>query len=530
MAENGKRAVIIGAGPAGLTAAAELLRRTGIKPVILEMSSDVGGIAKTVNYKGNRIDIGGHRFFSKSERVMSWWASVLPVQGRPSRDEISLGLDTAAKYSATSSGPDPENTDRVMLIRGRISRIFFLRKFFSYPVTLSLETLLNLGPARVMRIGFSYLRVRLFPIRPEKTLEDFFINRFGRELYSTFFEDYTEKVWGVPCSGIKPEWGAQRVKGLSITKTILHALRKLLPSSRSDASQKHTETSLIEQFWYPKLGPGQLWRSVADGVTSSGGELIFEARVTGVRHEGGRIKSVTAATPQGEREFEADFFLSTMPVCDLVAAMSPAAPANVREVAAGLSYRDFVTVGLLMKKLRLSNRTALRTVNNVIPDNWIYIQERDVKIGRLQIFNNWSPYLVKDPSNVWLGLEYFCNEGDALWSMPDGKFSEFAAGELEKIGIIDRSDVLDSCVLRVQKTYPAYFGTYDRLGEVRAYMDGFENLFLIGRNGQHRYNNMDHSMLTAMLAVDAIERGDSSKAAVWSVNTEEDYHEAKKGS
>lgn len=528
MTGEGKQAVIIGAGPAGLTAAFELLKRTGVKPVILEMSGETGGIAKTVNYKGNRIDIGGHRFFSKSERVMRWWSSVLPVQGKPSRDELALGLDTAAKYAGTASGPDPEATDKVMLVRGRISRIFFLRKFFNYPVTLSLDTLLNLGPVRVVRIGFSYIRVRLFPVRPEASLEDFFINRFGRELYSTFFEDYTEKVWGVPCAKIKPEWGAQRVKGLSITKTVLHALKKLLPFSSSDTSQKKTETSLIEQFWYPKLGPGQLWQAVADGITASGGELVYNARVIEIRHAEGKVKSVLAQTPQGVREFEADYFLSTMPVCDLVPALSPAAPQNVRDVAAGLSYRDFVTVGLLMKKLKLSNETAVKTVNGIVPDNWIYIQERDVRIGRLQVFNNWSPYLVKDQANVWLGLEYFCNEGDNLWSMPDARFTEFAAVELEKIGVIDRADVLDACVLRVQKTYPAYFGTYDRLGEVRDCVDKLENLFLLGRNGQHRYNNMDHSMLTAMLAVDAIERGSASKDAIWSVNTEEDYHEAKK--
>jgi protoporphyrinogen oxidase len=522
-----KTAVIIGAGPAGLTAAYELLTKTDIKPIVLEASDSLGGISRTVEYKGNRIDIGGHRFFSKSDRVMQWWQSFMPIQGKPSREELQLGVDTHEKYAKSVSGPDPEKVDLVMLLRQRLSRIFFLRRFFDYPVTLSVATVLGLGPLRMMRIFFSYLRARLAPIRPEKSLEDFFINRFGRELYLTFFKDYTEKVWGRACSEIKPEWGAQRVKGLSITKTLLHALKSMVKVRPRSLSQKDTETSLIEQFLYPKLGPGQLWEEVARQVRERGGEVLLEQRVVSIRHEGGKVLEVEAKGHGGSATYRGDFFISTMPVKDLVAGICPAAPTEVAAIASELPYRDFITVGLLLRQLRLKNRTAIKTWRDVVPDNWIYIQERDVKVGRLQIFNNWSPYLVKDSDNVWVGMEYFCQEGDALWSMSDEQMKEFAASELEHIDIINKADLLDGVVLRVPKTYPAYFGAYEHFDVVRNYVDGFDNLFLVGRNGMHRYNNSDHSMLTAMLAVESIAHGGGGKAEIWSVNTEQEYHEQK---
>ena len=536
-----KTAIIIGAGPAGLTAAYELLDKTEIVPLVFEMTDDIGGISKTVTYKGNRIDIGGHRFFSKSSRVMEWWQNIFPIQGAPALDDLLVGRRVHLAHECllrflrknelvTVPGPDPEQTDAVMLVRSRLSRIYFLRKFFNYPISLTLDTLTNLGPVRFLKIGLSFLKISFSPIREEKSLEDFFINRFGRELYLTFFKDYTEKVWGVACREIKPEWGAQRIKGLSVSKTILHALQKLLKTA-GNVNQKQVETSLIEQFLYPKLGPGQIWEEVAAKVEQHGGRIIRNARVVGIETSGDRIAAVQVMDKQTGKatRHAGDYFFSSMPVRDLIAAMESSVPPSVQKVAGVLQYRDFMTVGLLLKKLKIKNETARKTVNDLIPDNWIYIQEREVKLGRVQIFNNWSPYLVADPETVWIGLEYFCTEGDELWSMADVDFSAFAIDELARIGIIDPEDVLDSTVLRMPKAYPAYFGSYEKFDVVREYTDRFTNLFLVGRNGMHRYNNADHSMLTAMTAVENIIAGRIDKSNIWDVNAEEEYHEAKKG-
>ncbi|MBU0625173.1 NAD(P)/FAD-dependent oxidoreductase [Patescibacteria group bacterium] len=519
-----KKAIIIGAGPAGLTAAFELLKRTDIKPVIFEATGDIGGISKTVKHKGNRIDIGGHRFFSKSDRVMNWWREILPMQGQPSRDDLILGRKI--ELSEVVGAPNPEVDDAVMLVRNRLSRIYFLRSFFDYPISLKYSTFKNLGLWRIIKIGFSYVKARLLPIRTEKSLEDFFVNRFGRELYLTFFKDYTEKVWGVPCDQIKPDWGAQRVKGLSITKAVWHALSGIFKKNKS-LEQKQVETSLIEQFMYPKLGPGQLWEEVAKKVVAADGEINMNCRVTGLEWSGNRVTAVVVADAAGERVVEADYVFSTMPVSELIAGFKPAAPEAVQQIAAGLVYRDFITVGLLLKKMSIKNSTGIPSINDIVPDNWIYIQERDVKLGRLQIFNNWSPYLVHDPDTVWIGLEYFCQEGDELWNKSAEEFASFAAAELAHIGVIDQADVLDSTVIKMPKTYPAYFGTYDQFDEVRDFTDQIENLFLIGRNGMHRYNNADHSMLTAMVAVDNIAAGQADKTNIWNINVEEEYHEKK---
>lgn len=537
-----KTAIIIGAGPAGLTAAYELLDRTDVSPVVLEESDCVGGISRTVCVRGNRVDIGGHRFFSKSDRVMEWWLNILPLQGAPARDDIALGRSTelskrrsfrkiGGRETLGEAAPDPETADEVMLSRSRLSRIFFLRKFFDYPLKLNLPSLANLGLARTARIAASYVRSQLFPRKKERSLEDFFINRFGEELYRTFFKSYTEKVWGVSCTRIKPEWGAQRVKGLSVARAVLHAFRRILRPDRS-RGQKGTETSLIERFLYPKFGPGQMWDAVARAVTEAGGTIRTKMKVVGMDVEGGRVVSVRALNlaTGSEEKIAGDYFISTMPVRDLVAAMARQAPgivpAEAANVAAGLSYRDFMTVGLTLKKLSVENRSGIKTVGNIIPDNWIYVQERDVRIGRIQIFNNWSPYMAAG-GNVLLGLEYFCNEGDALWTMEDGRFADFAVSELEKIGFARKDDVLDSFVVRMKKAYPGYFGSYERFEKIREFTDGFHNLFLIGRNGMHRYNNQDHSMLTAMAAVDNIAAGSAAKDNIWSVNAEEDYLEKK---
>ncbi len=516
-----KTAVIIGAGPAGLTAALELLRQTDIHPIVLEESRSIGGIAQTMNHKGNRMDIGGHRFFSKDDRVMRWWLDVLPVQGSPSRDDLALGRVP----TLSPGGPNPEREDRVMLVRERVSRILYLRKFFDYPISMKPETFLNMGFARTMKAGFGYVGSRLHR-RPERTLEDFMINRFGRPLYGMFFEKYTGKVWGRHPRDISAAWGAQRIKGLSLTKAVLSALKKPF-QRKADIAQKEQETSLISRFLYPKHGPGQLWETVAEEIAALGGEVRRGCRVAELNADGGAIRSVVYEQGGQRHEISCDFVFSTMPVKDLVAGLrGEDVPADVAGIAASLPYRDFVTVGLLVKRLKLRNTTGIKTLNGIVPDTWVYIQEDDVKIGRLQIFNNWSPYMVADPDTVWLGLEYFCNEGDELWAMDDAAFVQMAAQELVRTGVIEEDSVLDGVRFRVKKAYPAYFGVYAQFDRVKDYLLGFENLHCIGRNGQHRYNNMDHSMLTAMAAVDAVQ-GKGDRKAVWDINTEEDYHETK---
>lgn len=534
-----KIAIIIGAGPAGLTAAYELLDKTDIRPIIFEASGEIGGISKTVNYKGNRIDIGGHRFFSKSDRIMKWWQNIMPLQGAPAKDDlildrkVPLSKKVILRYLGEEKAdiveaPDPQKKDKVMLVRNRLSRIFYMRKFFDYPISLSRDTIANLGPIRTIKIGFSYLKAKLFPISHERSLEDFFINRFGKELYETFFKDYTEKVWGVPCNKIKPEWGAQRIKGLSISKVIAHALKKPFVSKRME--QQNVETSLIERFLYPKFGPGQMWEEVARQIKDSGGEIYLNHRVVGISHEKGRVAAVVVEDARTglRKTIEGDFFFSTMPIKDLVNGMGKSVPGDIKNIANRLAYRDFITVGLLLNRLRMKNEFDIRTINGIIPDTWIYVQERDVKLGRLQIFNNWSPYMVADENKVWIGLEYFCNEGDDLWNLPDNKFLAFAKSELAKIGFANEEDVLDGVVLRVPKAYPAYFGSYDHIHSVRNYLDAFKNLFLIGRNGMHRYNNQDHSMLSAMIAVENIINGVKTKENIWNVNAEEEYLETNK--
>lgn len=521
--EQRKRAIIIGAGPAGLTAAFELLTRTDILPVILEKSDYIGGISRTINYKGNRIDIGGHRFFSKSDRVMKWWLNIMPMQ---QIEGASAQITYQRQTTTVPAHPvaiDPEVDNSVMLVRNRKSRIYFMRQFFDYPITLSGDTLMKLGFWKTMKIGFSYMKALLFPIKPETNLEEFFINRFGRELYLTFFKSYTEKVWGIECNAISAEWGAQRIKGLSILKAVTHILKKMLPKKK-DISQKDVETSLIEQFLYPKYGPGQMWEEVATLVLKLGGEIHMEWNVDQIKHNGSRILSVAAHSEKTKesKDFEGDYFFSTMPVKELVADMNPPAPARVREVSDGLVYRDFITVGVLCDKIKLREASG-----ELVRDNWIYIQEPDVLVGRLQIFNNWSPSMVADPNHIWIGLEYFCNEGDALWTRSEAEMIQLAKDELASMNMLEKEDVLDATVIRVPKTYPAYFGSYDRFPEVISWVNGFDNLFLVGRNGMHKYNNQDHSMLTAMTAVDNIIADVRSRDNLWALNTEQEYHEEK---
>ncbi len=522
--EESKQAIIVGAGPAGLTAAFELLTRTDIQPIVLEMSDSLGGISRTIRYKGNRIDIGGHRFFSKSDRVMQWWLNIMPMQAIEGESAQITYQRQTTSVPASARPHDPAVHDNVMLVRQRKSRIYFMRRFFEYPITLSGDTLRKLGFMKTIRIGLSYLRSVFFPIRNEQNLEQFFINRFGRELYLTFFKSYTEKVWGIACNAISAEWGAQRIKGLSIYKTILHVLKKVVPKNEKDIKQKDVETSLIEQFLYPKFGPGQMWEEVGRRVEHLGGKILMNWAVEEIEHRDNVVTAVVARNSEtGERRrFTGDYFFSTMPVKELVAQMNPPAPANIREISDGLMYRDFITVGVLCDRIKLVEASG-----ELVRDNWIYIQEPDVLVGRLQIFNNWSPAMVADPSKVWIGLEYFCNEGDSLWTRTDSEMIELAKTELASMNILDAENVFDATVIRVPKTYPAYFGSYDRFPEVISWANGLENLFLVGRNGMHKYNNQDHSMLTAMTAVDNIITNVRSRDNLWALNTEQEYHEKK---
>ncbi|MDN6802682.1 MAG: NAD(P)/FAD-dependent oxidoreductase [Bifidobacterium mongoliense] len=536
--------VIIGGGPAGLTAAWELTKDGGAERydvTVLEATKEFGGISRTVKHNGNRMDIGGHRFFSKDDRIMRWWKNILPLQGAPSYDDKKLGRH----HDLEPGGPDPEQTDKVMLKRHRVSRIFWNHHFLDYPISLTPGLLKALGFKLTMEVGFSYLYSMVHKL-PEDNLENFYINRFGRKLYSMFFEGYTAKVWGRPPKEISADWGAQRVKGLDVVAVLKNAFLKLMPKKR-DNSQ--VETSLIEEFWYPKLGPGQLWETVEQQCVDQGATVITDAKVTEIVREHGTISAVRYVDEKGKStELKADEFISSMPLKDLLNAMdaapvddraaksgkagaAKAVPKDRGTVANGLPYRDFITIGLLVKRLRITNTTDIPTLGNppIVPDCWIYVQDPGYKVGRVQLFNNWSPYLVKDVDNtVWVGLEYFCQEGDEFWTMNDEEATAFAIKELTRMRLINGpQDVLDSHRELVKKAYPAYFDTYDRMPELAEYLDSFGNLYCVGRNGQHRYNNQDHSMASAIEAVGNIKDGKTSKRNVWSVNTEKSYHEKK---
>lgn len=518
-----KKVVIIGAGPAGLTAAYELRKRAPkeYEVLVLEESGEIGGISRTVRYKKNRMDIGGHRFFSKDQRVMDWWKNRMPMQGAPSYDDKKLHRVKPLE----KGGPDPEKEDRVMLVRQRVSRIYYKKKFFDYPVSMKPQTFINMGLTQTIKAGCSYL-LSCMHKRKEDSLENFYVNRFGKVLYGMFFEGYTEKLWGRHPREIDPSWGAQRVKGLSIFAIVKDMFSKLAPGR----DRRNVETSLIEEFIYPKYGPGQLWEITAQEIEAMGGEIRKNSKVTGIRTREGAVTAVQVQSVDGSvEEVEGDLFLSSMPLKDLVEGMGDSAPEKIRTIASGLPYRDFVTVGLLVDRLNMKNLTKIRTLNDIVPDCWIYVQDTGVKLGRIQIFNNWSPYLVEDvDSKVWIGLEYFCNENDSFWNLSDSKCIRLATEELIKMGVINRKeDVLDAHREKVKKAYPAYFDTYSEIDQVIDYLNQYENLYCVGRNGQHRYNNMDHSMATAFEAVDNILTGKTGKENVWNVNTEKEYHETK---
>ena len=516
-----KKVIIIGAGPAGLTADYELLKdKEGYEVIVLEESNCFGGISRTVKYKGNRMDMGGHRFFSKVKEVNDWWENILPIQGAKSKDDSILDRDIDIK----DGGPDPEKTDRVMLRRHRVSRILFMNKFYDYPISMKKETFTNMGFVNTVSCGLSYLAAMLHKL-PENNLENFYINRFGRKLYSMFFEYYTENLWGRHPNEIDASWGNQRVKGLSISAVIKDILSKIF-----NKKDRKVETSLIEEFSYPKLGPGQLWEVTAEEIKKLGGTILMNSQVIKIhKNVDNKVTGVTYIAEDTEHELQGDIVISSMPLKDLVVGMNDV-PEEELKIAKGLPYRDYMTVGVLVKKLNLENKTDIKTIGNIVPDCWVYVQDRNVKMGRFQIYNNWSPYMVQDLENtVWLGLEYFVQEGDEYWTMEDRAFSDFAVGEMIRLGLISsKEDLIDYHVERVKKAYPAYFDTYDEIDKVIEYISTIPNLYCVGRNGQHRYNNIDHSMCTSFEAVKNIKTGITDKSNVWAVNTEEEYHEEKK--
>ena len=518
-----KIALIIGAGPAGVSAASELASRSDIHPIVVDKDNWIGGIARTELKNGFRIDVGPHRFFTKSARVNALWREALPLQGKPAADD--LALHRSVVLSEDPNAPDPEKDDSVFLYKSRLTRILYLRRFFNYPITLSLATLSNLGPFRVMRIGLSYFKIRLFPIRSEKSLADFITNRFGRELFLTFFKDYTEKVWGVPCQQIPADWGAQRIKGVSITEVLKHAVSSIF-------KRKSKETSMTEYFYYPKLGAGQMYESIAQKAKTHGAEFRLNQKVSALEIQNHQIVSVTLQDQSTleEQTLKPDLVFSSMPVDELIQSITgQPVPSEVLQAAQGLTFRDYIMVKVLARKMSMPNNTQTPALPGLIPDNWIYVQERDVTMGRLDIFNNFSLYMLpqQERDKVWLGCEYFATRGDSLWSQTDSEIAAFARQELHQLGLVHTDDVIDVQVIRQEKAYPAYFGTYDDFPKIRSFPDSIFNLYLMGRNGMHRYNNMDHSVLAGLVAADLAMEGSRDMDRLWNVNAEKEYHEQK---
>ncbi len=473
--KNSKKVVIIGAGPAGLTAAYQLCKE-GVASVVLEKDDVVGGISRTVNYKGYLFDIGGHRFFTKVKAVDDMWREVLGEKG--------------------------------FLRRSRLSRIYYNKKFFFYPLKAT-NALLGLGLWNCFMMVGSYAKAQVFPIKEEASFEDWISNRFGKRLYNTFFKTYTEKVWGMPCSEISADWAAQRIKGLSLIATIKNALLASQVKEKGEIIK-----TLIDAFDYPEKGPGMMWEMVAEDIQTRGSELKMQSGVEKIIWKQGKITALEIDV-DGKREVvSGSDFISSMPIQELVRKMEPAPPEEVREAADKLGYRDFLTVSLIINKADL------------FQDNWIYIHDPDVKVGRIQNFKNWSPSMVPDPDKTCLGLEYFCFEGDGLWTMSDKDLIELGAKELGVLGLVDPNDVEDGAVVRMPKAYPVYDGVYvEAVNTIREFLAGMPNLYLVGRNGMHKYNNQDHSMLTAMLSVKNIL---GANYDVWGVNVDNEYHEEMK--
>jgi protoporphyrinogen oxidase len=470
--KDGQQAVIIGGGPAGLTAAYKLLG-TGVHPVVFEKDDIVGGISRTVQYKDYKFDIGGHRFFTKVKVVEDMWHEVMKED---------------------------------FLLRNRSSRIMYRGKYFHYPMQ-PVNALLGLGFGQSILVMLSYAKALVSPIWPERSFQDWVSNRFGAKLFNIFFKTYTEKVWGIPCTSISADWAAQRIQGFSVKVALKNALIGDRVKSKKDVVK-----TLIGSFHYPRHGPGMMWERVTDIVREGGGEVELESDVTKIHWSGNKVTAVEVTAGGSTRTVEGDHFVSTMPVRELIEKLDPPPPEEVLEAGRGLKYRDFLTVALVIDRA------------DVFTDNWIYVHDESVKVGRLQNFKNWSPEMVPDPSKTCIGLEYFCFEGDNLWETSDDDLVELASIELAKLGIVERDEIEDGAVARMPKAYPVYDEHYaEYLDKVRDFTNSLDNLYLVGRNGMHRYNNQDHSMLSAMLACENIQGASND---IWSINEEGEYHEA----
>lgn len=468
---EGKPVFIIGAGPAGLTAAYELAK-AGRRSIIVEKDTVVGGISRTIKYKGYHFDIGGHRFFTKVDRVNRMW------------DEI-LGDD--------------------FIKRPRLSHVYYNRKFFHYPIK-PVDVLFKLGLWESFLAGLSYVKAKVFKRKSEESFEDYIVNNFGWRLYNTFFKSYTEKVWGIPCTEIKASWAAQRIKGLSVTSLIKTALF---------GNKGNEIKSLIEEFKYPKYGPGMMWEKTLEKTLATGlCEIYFRSHATRLRQKDGVVYEAVVSTPEGEKTFAVSAVISSMPIAGLFDLIEPKLPSAAVDAAHALNFRDFITVALVLKR------------TDLFPDTWIYIHEPKVDVGRIQNFNNWSPYMTPDNGTTCIGMEYFCFNTDPIWHKSDQALIEQAAHELDAIGLASKEDVIDGAVARVEKTYPVYDDAY--AAAMPAVHEGFaqlKNVYPVGRNGMHRYNNQDHAMLTAMLAVENIGGANHN---LWEVNVERVYHEEVK--
>jgi len=461
--------ITLGAGPAGLTAA-YLASKKGEKAIVLEKEDSVGGISKTVDYKNFLFDIGGHRFFTKYEEVENLWHEML--------------------------GDD-------FLTRPRMSRIYYKHKFFHYPLK-PLNALFNLGIGTSLLTILSFIRSKLFPYKNESNFEEWISNRFGKKLFTIFLKTYTEKVWGIPCTEIQADWAAQRIKSLSLSKLILNAFGFM---------RKGQVTTLIDQFQYPRKGPGQMWNKAKELIEQNSGQVLLNTRVTQINRNGTTINSILFEG-NGAGKIKGKHFISTLPLRELIRILSPSAPEDVQRAADELRYRDFFTVGLVIKK------------DQIFPDNWIYIHSEDVLVGRIQNFKNWSPEMVPDPKLTTLGLEYFCFDTDEIWRKNDSELIDMAKEEACKLNFATPDQVLDGVVIRSPKTYPIYDEGYkERVDIIKTYLSTFDNLQTIGRNGLHRYNNQDHSMLSAIYAIKNITGQENY--SVWDINTDDEYHEIK---
>ncbi|MDM8550928.1 NAD(P)/FAD-dependent oxidoreductase [Desulfobacterales bacterium HSG2] len=463
-----KPVVIIGAGPAGLTAAYESVRQ-GTRTIVFESADKVGGIARTESYKDYCFDVGGHRFFTKIEKVDELWREVL--------------------------GED-------FLKVPRMSRIYYNGRFYNYPLRL-FNALFNLGILESILIVLSYLRSQIWPQPEEETFEQWVSNRFGQRLYETFFKTYTEKVWGIPCDQIRADWAAQRIRGLSLTSAVYNALFGVKKAA-----------TLIDEFDYPSKGPGMMWRRFQEAVEEGEGRVLLNSEVIRLKHENGRIISVTYAEDGKTAEMPVEHLISSTAITTLIRMLEPKAPEEVLEAARNLTYRAFIIAVLIIDK------------KDLFPDQWIYIHSPNARVGRIQNFKNWSAAMVPDPDKTSVGMEYFCNEGDELWTMSEDELTDIASGELAELGLAEKEDVIDKVVLRQPKAYPVYDHDYSKhLGIIREYLETFENLQTIGRNGMHRYNNQDHSMLTGLMAAQNLSGEDHN---LWTVNEEEEYLEEDK--